>query len=94
MVALAAGGVGFAGEFGAVLWAGLGAGVCAAAKLLTSKELHRNRVRVELNARMRKAPKKILYQEAPRAGEENGSEFSQSKEREKVGVEGAGEELS
>jgi len=43
--------------------------------LTMSNELKKNRVRVKLDARMRKAPKKILYQEALRAGEENRREI-------------------
>ena len=68
-------GAAFAGELGAAfcagIGAGVGAGVCEEARLTRSNELHRNRMRVKLDARMRRAPKKILYQEALRTGEEN-----------------------
>ena len=67
-----AGGAVFAGELGAVFCAGIGAGVWAEAMLAVSNGLHRSRVRVKLDARMRRAPKKILYQEELRASEKNG----------------------
>src|SRR5258708_38088292 len=68
MGALEAGAAGFAGADAA----GFCPGVWAEARLATSNRLHRNRMRVKLDARMRKAPKKILYQEALRTGEEHG----------------------
>jgi hypothetical protein len=61
----------FAGEFGAGFCADVVAEVCAEAKFATSNALHSNRIRVKLDARMRRAPKKILYQEALGTGEEN-----------------------
>ena len=69
---VSAAGVDFAGGLGAGVCAGVGAGVCAEVMFSTINELHRTRIRVKLDARMRRAPKKILYQEVPRAGEENG----------------------
>jgi hypothetical protein len=50
--------------------------------LTMSSELKKNRVRVKLDARMLRAPKKILYQEALRTGEENRREvFSKQRPR-------------
>src|ERR1700719_4994004 len=79
MVALAAGAV-FAGEFGAAFCAGLGGGVCAAAKFATSNELHRNSVRVKLGAHMRKAPRNYCIKRCYERVRRMGTPYSQCKE--------------
>src|SRR6266403_2980944 len=87
MGALEAGVAGFAGADAA----GFCPGVWAEARLATSNRLHRNRMLVKLDARMRKAPQKIprKYCTKRRYGRARrmGMPYSQCKERD---IEGAG----
>ena len=84
----------FAGAFGVGFCGEVGAGVCPEEEFATSNALHRNRMRVKLDARMRRAPKKILYQEAPRAGEEIGDAVLSKQRALNEGAGGREEEFS